>query len=69
MESCCVLPLSKAFGLRVVFLTDWFANPDSIRMQALKYAEQVIFLDDPGIYDEPPYLSGKYCMPDMYSVH
>jgi UDP-N-acetylglucosamine:LPS N-acetylglucosamine transferase len=58
-EEFCVLPLCKAFGLSAVYLTDWFTNPDSIQMQALKYAEQVIFLDDPGIYDEPPYLVGK----------
>ncbi len=58
-EEFCVPPLSKAFGLPAVFLTDWFTNPDSIQMQALKYTEQVIFLDDPGIYDEPPYLLGK----------
>lgn len=58
-EEICVPPLSKAFGVPAVFLTDWFANPDSIQMQALKYADRVIFLDDPGIYDEPPYLAGK----------
>ena len=58
-EEFCVLPLSKAFGLPSVFITDWFAGPDSMQMQALKYADQVIFLDDAGIYDEPPYLAGK----------
>jgi len=58
-EEFCVPPLSKAFSLPAVFLTDWFAGPDSIHMQALKYADRVIFLDDPGIYDEPPYLAGK----------
>ncbi len=57
-EEFCVPPLSKAFGLPNVFLTDWFANSDSIQMQALKYADRVVFLDEPGIYDEPPYLSG-----------
>ncbi len=58
-EEFCVPPLSQAFGLPAVFLTDWFTNPDSIQMQALKYADRVIFLDDPGLYDEPPYLAGE----------
>lgn len=58
-EEFSVPPLSKAFGLPNVFLTDWFANSDSIQMQALKHADRVVFLDDPGVYDEPPYLSGR----------
>ena len=58
-EEFCVPPLSKAFGLPVILLTDWFMNPDSIQMDALRYADRVVFLDDPGIYDEPPYLAGK----------
>lgn len=58
-EEFWVAPLSKMLGLPALFLTDWFASPDSIQMQALKCADQVIFLDEPGIYDEPPYLAGK----------
>lgn len=58
-EEFCIPPLSQALGVPVVFLTDWFANAESVWMQALKYADQIIFLDDPGIYDEPPYLAGK----------
>jgi hypothetical protein len=58
-EEFCVPPLCKPFGLPVVFLTDRFMDPDSIEMQALRYADRVIFLDDRGIYDEPPYLAGQ----------
>ena len=58
-EEFCVPPLSKVFGFPVVFLTDCFMNPDSIEMQALRYADRVLFLDDRGIYDEPPYLASE----------
>ncbi len=57
-EELSVLPIAKGFGLPTVFLTDWFVNEDWISMQALKHADEVIFLDEPGFFDEPSYLRG-----------
>lgn len=58
-EEFCVMPMAKTFGFRTVFLTDWFLHTESEFMRCLKYSDEVIFMDDPGIYDEPPYLCGK----------
>jgi len=58
-EEFSVVPLAKAFGIPVVFLTDWFPSQQDPRMQGLKFADQVVFMDDPGYYDEPEYVKGK----------
>lgn len=58
-EEFCILPLASALRIPSIFLTDWFARPDSVHMLALKYADLVVFLDEQGLYDEPYYLSGK----------
>ena len=58
-EEFSCLPLARTFGLRSVFLIDWFIGPKTIQMQSLQYADKIIFLDEPGYYDEPPYLAGK----------
>ena len=42
-----------------VFCTDWFLSEESVWMQALGYARSVVFFEDRGIFDEPPYLSNK----------
>jgi lipid A disaccharide synthetase len=42
-----------------VFITDFFAGPRDMEMQILKYAREVIFTSEPGLYTEPPYLHGK----------
>lgn len=58
-EEFVAIPVAKAFGLPTVFLTDWFLSPDHPFMQALGYADEIVFMDDAGYYDEPPYLTGK----------
>jgi UDP-N-acetylglucosamine:LPS N-acetylglucosamine transferase len=58
-EECAVLPVAKARGLPTVFLTDWFLRDESVYMQALQFADEVIFLDDAGYQDVPRYLAGK----------
>lgn len=58
-EEFCVPPLCHAVGIPNVFLTDWFTDPKSLQMQALKYADQIVFLDEAGIYDEPEYPNNK----------
>jgi UDP-N-acetylglucosamine:LPS N-acetylglucosamine transferase len=58
-EEGVVLPLAKAAGLPTIFLTDWFSNGESVHMQALKFADEIIFLDDAGYQDVPRYLTDK----------
>lgn len=58
-EEFCVAPLAKAFGFPTVFLTDWFVSAESHYMRSLQHADEIIFMDRPGLYDEPSYLSGK----------
>lgn len=58
-EEFCALPVAKQFGLRTVFLTDWFLPAETEPMKCLQYADEIVFMDEPGIYDEPQYLSGK----------
>ena len=58
-EEFAAVPFSKAFGFTTLFLTDWFTYPDSLQMRALRFADEILFLDEPGLYDEPPYLSSK----------
>lgn len=58
-EEFSAVPVAKIFGLPVVFLTDWFADPEDLRMQALLYADEIIFIEEEGIFDEPPYVEGR----------
>jgi len=58
-EEFAVPPIAAAFGLRSVFITDWFSPADSLQMRSLKYASKIIFLDDAGYYEEPAHLSGR----------
>lgn len=51
--------MSMALGIPSVFLTDWFLNEEWLHMQCLQYATEVIFMDEPGYFNEPSYLHGK----------
>jgi hypothetical protein len=50
---------AKALGVPVIWLCDWFGNERDLGMQALGHVESIIFMGDPGVFDEPPYLTGK----------
>ena len=50
---------ARLCGLPVLFLTDWFVEPDSFYMEALEDADEVLFLDERGVFEEPSFLSGK----------
>jgi hypothetical protein len=56
-EEFAVVPVAKGLGVPVVYLTDWFLGADSLPMQALKHADEVVFLDEAGYQDVPAYLS------------
>jgi len=58
-EEIAALPIAQAFGLRTIFLTDYFLDPNHLMMRALLHANKVIFLSQRGLFTEPPFLSGK----------
>ena len=64
-EEFAVMPSAKIFDQPTLFLTDWFTSAEKLTMAALRLADRVLFLDDAGIYDEPPLLAGRvaYCGP------
>lgn len=58
-EEFAALPAAKAFGIPTVFLTDWFVPIDNLWMQTLKYADEIIFMEERGIFPEPAYAKGR----------
>src|SRR5262249_57568560 len=43
-EEFAAMPAAKIFDKPTLFLTDWFADPDTYVMGALKFADRMIFL-------------------------
>jgi len=58
-EEFPALPAAKIFGKPAILLTDWFVEPEHYSSQTLKYADQVLFLDEEGVFEEPPWVRGK----------
>ena len=58
-EEFAVMPAAKIFDKKTVFVVDWFVEPDRLIMQMLYYADEILFLDEPGTYEEPSFLKGK----------
>jgi len=58
-EEFVVLPVAKMTGIPAIFIGDWFTNPRSPTMQTLALADEIIFTEDSGIFEEPLYVKGK----------
>jgi len=58
-EEFGAMPAAKIFDKPTMFLTDWFVEPEKSSMQGLKFADEILFLDEPGIYEEPPWVKDK----------
>lgn len=58
-EEFSVAPAAKIFRRPVSFITDWFIEPDKLSMHCLNYADEILFIDNKGIFEEPSYLEGK----------
>lgn len=58
-EEFGALPAAKIFDLPAVMITDWFVEPEKFSMQTLQYADEIVFIDDPGIFEEPRYVAGR----------
>jgi UDP-N-acetylglucosamine:LPS N-acetylglucosamine transferase len=58
-EEFPVFPAAKIFDLPTIAILDWFTDFDKYSMRSLEFADDILFLDDTGIWDEPPWAAGK----------
>ncbi len=58
-EEFSVMPVAKIFGLPTVMITDFFSDPNRLSMDALWYADVVLFTGARGVFEEPPSVRGK----------
>jgi UDP-N-acetylglucosamine:LPS N-acetylglucosamine transferase len=58
-EEFPVPPVAKVFDKPVVFITDYFTDPELYSMAALKFADEILFTGRAGIYAEPPWIGQK----------
>lgn len=58
-EEFAALPAAKIFNKRTVCITDWFVEPEQLSMACLRYADKILFIDEPGIFEEPPCVQGR----------
>jgi UDP-N-acetylglucosamine:LPS N-acetylglucosamine transferase len=58
-EEFAVMPAAKIFNKPTVFITDWFTDPQMYSMNALKFADQILFTGRPGVFDEPSWVRDK----------
>ena len=58
-EEFAVLPAAKSLSLPTVFITDWFVRSEHLIMNTLEYADEIIFLEQRGIFEEPPFVKDR----------
>ena len=50
---------ARIFSIPTLFVTDWFVEAWQPAMQMIKFSDEVVFIDESGVFDEPPELKGK----------
>jgi UDP-N-acetylglucosamine:LPS N-acetylglucosamine transferase len=58
-EEYSAVTAANALEIPCVFITDFFMDPNSMWMYALKAASEIIFIGEQGLYTEPPLLRNK----------
>jgi hypothetical protein len=58
-EEFAALPAAKIFGARTVMITDFFGESGKFSMESLWFADQVLFIDRKGVFEEPESVKGK----------
>lgn len=58
-EEFSAAPAARGFNIPNIFLVDYFARPRHLWMQCLRFADRIIFIDQKGYFDEPPFLKDK----------
>jgi len=58
-EEFAALPVAKIFNIPTVFITEWFTYAATASMQALLYADDILFAEQKGLFEEPHYLKDR----------
>jgi UDP-N-acetylglucosamine:LPS N-acetylglucosamine transferase len=58
-EEFAVVPLARSMGVPVAFIVDFFSSLDHIYAQSVAYADEVIFIEERGLFPEPKGLQGR----------
>lgn len=58
-EEYAAAPAASLFGIPAIFITDYFLRAAHPWMQCLRYAEEIIFIDEPGHFETPLFLKPK----------
>jgi hypothetical protein len=58
-EEFGALPAARVYDRPAIFLTDWFVEAGRITMETLRFADQILFIDKEGCFEEPPQAKGK----------
>ncbi len=58
-EEFAALPAAKVPGAPAVLVTDWFSEDTDFNMSLLSYADEILFLDKKGVYEEPTRAEGR----------
>lgn len=58
-EEFVALVAARMTGIPAVFITEWFGSAEDPQTQTLAYADEIVFIEEEGIFDEPPYIEGK----------
>ncbi len=53
------LPAAKIFKLPAILITHWFVDAEHSSTETLDYVDRVVFLEEPGLFPEPPNVKGK----------
>ncbi|HUS84066.1 MAG TPA: hypothetical protein VMX56_02895 [Anaerolineales bacterium] len=58
-EEFAALVATSTLGIPAILITHWFLEPETFVMQALRHADDIIFIDRAGRFEEPPTAAGK----------
>ncbi len=58
-EEFTAMPAAKIFSKPTLMITDWFTDPWKYSMEALRFADNIVFIDDEGVFDEPEWVRGR----------
>ena len=58
-EEFAAMPAAKLLGLPTLFVIDYFLRPNHLWMECLRYADEIIYIDDPGYFEAPSFLQKK----------
>lgn len=58
-EEFAVLPVAKMFGIPTVFISEWFPDTGTAEMETLLYADDIILIEDHGLFQAPVHLASR----------